>query len=251
VLQFVTPTTGFLMDTEPTAPAATLYRTSDGGAIWHRVATMQPGRRGGRGVLPTLGRFEFEPGGATGWLSNNLIGSRLYRTADGGHSWRAVRLPAPAGAIRGLPSVFGRTLVEPVTIRTGSVAASLRVYISKDGGTTWSLASSLPDAARPSCGNAALPTSVVSPSAWWAAAFRTRRAVAYRTTDAGTHWSALTTPAPVPAGFCGPNQIAAPGASRAWLVTPGAAGSNETRIYATTDAGRLWRRIDLAALAAR
>jgi photosystem II stability/assembly factor-like uncharacterized protein len=250
VLQFVTPTKGFLMDTEPTAPAATLYRTSDGGASWHRVATMQPERRGGRGVLPTLGRFEFEPGGTTGWLSNNLIGSRLYRTTDGGRSWRPVRLPAPVGAIRGLPALFGRTLVEPVTIGAGAATASLRVYVSKDGGATWSLASALPDAARPSCGNAPLPTSIATPSAWWAAAFRNHQAVAYRTMDAGAHWSALATPAPVSAGFCGPDQIAAPTASRAWLVTPGTAGTNETRIYATTNAGSTWRRIDLAALVA-
>jgi photosystem II stability/assembly factor-like uncharacterized protein len=251
VLQFVTPAKGFLMDTEPTAPAATLYRTTNGGATWRRVASMQPGRGSGRGVLPALGRFEFEPGGTVGWLSNNQFGSLLYRTTDGGRSWRPVRLPAPAGAIRGLPAVFGRTLVEPVTIGAGAAAHSLRMYFSKDGGTTWSLASSLPGAARPSCANAPMPASVVSPSVWWAAAFRNHRVVAYRTTDAGKHWAAVTPPAPVAAGFCGPDQIAAPSPSRAWLVTPGTGGSNETRVYATADAGRTWRRIDLAALAAR
>jgi photosystem II stability/assembly factor-like uncharacterized protein len=249
-LQFVTRARGFLMDTLPTAPAAALYRTSDGGATWHRVASMQPGRRGGPGVLPALGRFEFEPGGTIGWLSNNQFGSKLYRTTDAGRNWRPVRLPAPAGAIRGLPAVFDRTLVEPVTIGAGTAAGSLRVYVSKDEGTTWSLASSLPEPARPSCGNAPMPTSVVSPSAWWAAAFRDHRAVVYRTTDAGEHWAALTSPAPASAGFCGPYQVAAPRASRAWLVTPGTGGSNETRIYATTDTGRTWLRIDLAALAA-
>lgn len=249
VLQFVTPATGFLMDTEPTAPAATLYRTSDGGASWHPVATMKPGRHGGPGVLPTLGRFEFEPGGRTGWLTNNLFGSPLYRTADGGRTWRPVRMRAPQGAIRGLPSVFGRTLIEPVTVGAGGTA-SLRVYASTDGGFAWSQVSSLPRAARPSCGNAPMPTSVPTPSAWWAAAFRHHRAVVYLTASTGRRWTTLVTPAPVPDATCGPDEIAAPGAARAWLVTPGTPGSDQTRIYATTDSGRTWRRIDRTALAA-
>jgi photosystem II stability/assembly factor-like uncharacterized protein len=247
-LQFITPTKGFLMDTEPTAPAATLYRTSDGGATWHRVATTQPGRRGGPGVLPAVGRFEFEPGGPVGWLSNTMFGSQLYRTTNGGRTWRPVRLRAPSGAIRGLPAILGKTLIEPVTIGAGATA-SLRVYISKDGGTAWSQISSLPKAARPSC-MGPIPTSFPALPVGWAAAFRHHNVVVYRTTDEGVRWSALVTPAPASSGFCGPDQIASPTPSRAWLVTPGGSNSNETRIYATTDAGRTWQRIDLAALAA-
>ena len=38
-------------------------RTTDGGATWHLVASLQPERHHGTGVLPELGQTEFAAGG--------------------------------------------------------------------------------------------------------------------------------------------------------------------------------------------
>jgi len=247
-VQFLTPADGWLMDVVANAPAEQLFRTTDGGATWHLVASLQAGVRHGAGMLPELGRIEFEPGGRTGWLGGGMFSSALYRTGDGGHTWRPVSLQAPHGAVFGLPAIYGRTLVEPVTVGAGG-RASLRVYVSADGGAAWSLASSLSGAASPSC-LGPVPTSFPGRSAGWAAVFRRHHVVVYRTASQGRRWTALVTPVPLPRVFCGPDQITALGANRAWLVAPGTYGSNQTRIYATSNAGLTWRRIDLAALAA-
>jgi len=71
--------------------------------------------------------------------------------------------------------------------------------------------------------------------------------VVYRTANQGRRWTVLVTLAPVQRVFCGSDQVTALGASRAWLVTPRTYGSYETPIYATSNAGLTWRRIDIAA----
>jgi len=242
-LQFLTPADGWLVDVVANAPAEELFRTTDGGSTWRLVATLNGQRPHGVGTLPALGMIRFEPGGMTGWLSNNLFGSPLYRTTDGGRSWRQVHLRAPSGAAFGPPAVFGRTLAEPVTVGAGGTA-SLRIYISRDDGETWSLASTLQNAASRSC-SGPLPTSFPGQAVAWAAAFRDSHVVVYRTTSQGKSWTPLATPAPASRQFCGPDQIEAVGAGRAWLTTPGPYGSNAPRIYATTTAGHTWQRITL------
>jgi photosystem II stability/assembly factor-like uncharacterized protein len=67
----------------------------------------------------------------------------------------------------------------------------------------------------------------------------------YRTTDQGRHWSAVEVPGTTPADTCPAPEVQALNATRAWLLDRGS-----SRIYATSDGGKIWRRIDTAALAA-
>jgi photosystem II stability/assembly factor-like uncharacterized protein len=225
--------------------AETIYRTSDGGLKWQAFAA--PGHNLAAGSGDSL-QF-LTP--AKGWLVDVVAtapAEHLYRTTNGGRSWRKVSLGAPSGSAAGLPSAFGRTIVEPVTLGAGGTA-SLSTYISTNGGTTWSRALTLKDAASPSC-SGPLPTSYPALTAGWLAAFLNHHAVVYTTLAKGRAWAPHVTPAPAARQDCGPYQITAVAGGKAWLITAGPAGSDAPRIYATTTDGLTWRRIDLAAAAA-
>jgi photosystem II stability/assembly factor-like uncharacterized protein len=64
--------------------------------------------------------------------------------------------------------------------------------------------------------------------------------VLYRTTDGGTTWSLIKTPV-FNVNFT--PTIQASDDSHAWLFVPGL-DTNNTRIYATTNGGITWKRID-------
>ena len=150
-----------------------LYRTTDGGRTWKRLSVPGVSSVGSRVlplsivrgsvfVSPMVGfvevvRFPFlehrvelfatHDGGLT-WRPRVLpaharLGSfvsarrgfarsatALYSTADGGRTWSVLRR---TGWGVGIPTIFGRTLVEPA--RVGKL---LRFYVSPDRGATWS-----------------------------------------------------------------------------------------------------------------
>jgi photosystem II stability/assembly factor-like uncharacterized protein len=243
-LQFLNPRDGFLTDVVANAPDESLYRTTDGGATWHLVASLQPELHHSTGVLPELGQTEFAAGGRVGYLGGGMFSHALYRTSDGGRTWRKADLPAPSGSQFGLPALSGQTQAEPVTIHSGG-SVSLRTYLSIDGGVTWSLRSVL---AAPIASCTGLITSDLSHG--WAAAVQGHQVLVFRESNQGRSWITLRTHVRTPPGSCGPDQIIAPGPRQGWLVVPGpvASGAGTTRIYASTDGGRTWHRIDPAAL---
>ncbi len=157
---------------------------------------------------------------------------------------RGEMLLDPAGKQFGLPALLESTLLEPVV--TGS-PHELRLYRSTGRGARWSLVSTLPAvASRPgTCGPAQVSASLPSRTVAWAAAAHGRRTVVYRTTDQGRHWTAIKIPGTTPADTCQGPQLQALNVTHAWLLTRGSG-----RIYATSDGGTIWRRIDTAALAA-
>lgn len=86
-----------------------IYRTADGGATWERL--IDPYMDGESGVLP----MSCEKTGLlftdvnNGWVTGNCGGvvpgaPYLQRTTDGGQTWEAVELPAPADA----PQLFAQ-----------------------------------------------------------------------------------------------------------------------------------------------
>ena len=237
-VQFVSAERGWLLSVQPTGPLELLAMTADGGATWQVVASLHPS--GGEGLLPVLGLVQFTST-MTGWLGGGQYGKALYRTSDGGRTWQYVKVPAPAGSVFGLPSIFGTTLVEPVTTGT-----SLALYRSTDGGTHWSELSALTDAdAGAGCSTGPLSVSLPTAQVGWLATVRMRHTVVYRTTDGGLHWIRIGTSWAVPADSCEAPVIQATDALHAWLLTAGT-----SRVYATGNGGATWTRIDPAALAA-
>jgi photosystem II stability/assembly factor-like uncharacterized protein len=113
------------------APHPRLYTTADGGATWRLV-----------GNPPFYGTVRFVD--RTHAFGVSRGGGLLYETADGGRTWHGVRLVSPPAlqrfAIAGLPQLFGeKTVVVPVRFRNPKTHAQrLIVYVTTDGGVTWS-----------------------------------------------------------------------------------------------------------------
>lgn len=81
-LDFVSPTTGWLLAFSSTRPGRPfLYKTGNGGRTWHEELRGSPSSDGG-----TLDMVSAEDGWA-------VISSTLYHTTDGGHRWTPVALP--------------------------------------------------------------------------------------------------------------------------------------------------------------
>jgi hypothetical protein len=108
-VQFVTRVRGWLLAVQPTAPIENLEATTDGGSSWQVVASSR--QAPGIGLLPELGQVEFGADGS-GWLGGGMFSNALYRTGDGGRTWRRARIPAPSGSMFGLPAAYGSTDIE-------------------------------------------------------------------------------------------------------------------------------------------
>jgi photosystem II stability/assembly factor-like uncharacterized protein len=229
-VQFVTATVGWLADIEPTGPAETLYRTTDGGASWQQVAVLNH-------ALPRLGVVEFGSGDAPGWLGGEPgDAGPLEFSADQGRDWQVATLPgAQLGSVVGVPAIFGATLIEPV-VDCSAGATELRTYLSSDNGAHWSVISTADVA--PGCQQVA--TAFPSSTAGWAAALRSGRVVVELATDQGRRWTTVAAPQ---LATPYPPEIVAVDASHAWLLVAGLDGSG-SRVYVTDDAGRTWQRVD-------
>lgn len=131
------PLTAFIVvgrtDTGAFGERAALLATVDGGLSWKSRA------------LPAPGRIRFSDP-LNGWLAATAPANALFRTADGGKHWKPVTLPLPAGDdFAGMqPSlpIFDDALngTVPATVIQGD-RAQLALYATRDGGATWTLAS--------------------------------------------------------------------------------------------------------------
>jgi photosystem II stability/assembly factor-like uncharacterized protein len=117
--------------------------------------------------------------------------ARLYRTADGGETWRHVAVNSPtcnAGAgifpIPVDPQVGYYVWSEPT-------ASFMRLYRSSDGGATFGRTNELPVS-----GPFGEPPSFTSSTSGWLAGVIDGDAVAEHTTDAGVTWHGQGLPAP-------------------------------------------------------
>ncbi|HUA40030.1 MAG TPA: YCF48-related protein [Streptosporangiaceae bacterium] len=243
LVQFVSATSGWMTDIQPTGPGETLLHSTDGGATWQCVASAFASYAC-PGTLPELGPVRFERGGMIGWLGGGQFSTALYRTADGGRTWERMHIPAPRGAIFGLPAVFGRTIIETATGGTGH-AASLLTFVSHDNGASWQRGSALD---RPGTGDGCRASaSFPSASSGWAAVIQAGHVAIYRRTAPMRPWRIVAELGRPPHARAECAEIQAAGSAHAWLQV---ASDGSIAIYATSDGGRSWHRIDQAAEAA-
>lgn len=207
-----------------------LYHTIDGAATWETLTWEK---------LAAAGILDFQCKGAAtfaderrGVLTADDRNSlpTVYRTADGGRSWRGTRLTDPPGfktqggglaLSPGRPRWFGTTVVLPVS---GYVDSTLNIYLyrSQDSGASWSYLRNIPMSGVSFVTDArwlrfVLPleettdggatwhsfasdysqAAGVVPYAVFADAsvgYATVRGLIQRTVDGGAHWTAIKTP---------------------------------------------------------
>lgn len=212
-VSFLTPSRGWFLG------RSQLFATSDGGSTWTRAARTPfsygtptfVDARHGVAVVPKTG---------------------LYRTADGGRRWRAVRL---AGRPDVLPNVaaFGKRLVVPA--ERAAPDPRLVVYVSEDGGATWQ-ARPAPAWWTPLIGsNDASEFSAASSTVWFAAGWR-KLAVS---TDAGRSWRQVRVDLP-PRWTIAGISFTSPRTGWAIFQQSGAAAARRSVLMRTTDGGRHW-----------
>jgi photosystem II stability/assembly factor-like uncharacterized protein len=195
--QPINPLISFIDDHEgwlatPAAPATqcqsqtvALSHTADAGTTWSSITVT--------GIAPAqckeaLSFPDAQHGFLSAWDPNSP--PLIYRTTDGGRTWTASQpLPNPPGFTTttganlraGQVKAFGQALLVEVVGQTAS-AQRRYVFISGDGGATWSRAADAPD-----------PDSTVvfvTGSRWFQLS---AGAVPKETTDSGATWHAFTT----------------------------------------------------------
>jgi photosystem II stability/assembly factor-like uncharacterized protein len=246
LVQFVSPASGWMTDIQPTGPVEMLLRSTDGGATWRCIAAFAATKHGCPGTLPELGPVRFERGGAIGWLGGGQFSTALYRTSDGARTWQRMHVPAPSGATFGLPAILGRTIIETATISVGR-AFTLMTFASRNNGVSWQPTSALARIAIGSSCADPVAGSFPDASSGWASAFEGGQVVIYRRASVRKPWRIVAELARQPHGKTDCVQIQAADSAHAWLQVASSAG---IAIYATSDGGRSWHRIDRAAAAA-
>ncbi|MFQ5744477.1 MAG: WD40/YVTN/BNR-like repeat-containing protein [Acidobacteriota bacterium] len=121
------------------AASGGIWKTSDGGATWAPIFDEMPAQSiGSLAVAPSDHNIIWAGTGETFIRSNVSLGNGIYKSTDGGHSWRKMGLE--------LTGRIGRIVVHPTNPDIVFAAAmghsygpqeERGVFRTKDGGETW------------------------------------------------------------------------------------------------------------------
>jgi len=238
------------LDTADGEQGDDIFRTTDGGQTWTRVASAadRPGALPLAGHKTGLTFRDATTGWATGAgpadLASAVPGDAwLFTTHDGGATWRQEHLALPTSFaqepwfyIAGvLPAVFFSPEVGVLPVAVGSQSAGgvvlTLVYVTRDGGATWvatTPAETVPDA-----------VSLLDPSHWWLDADSNGDAAPLSTADGGQHWTMLPPTAP----FAHLSVLSFVSNTQGWAI-------DSAGLLRTDDGGRTWTVLAPASAAA-
>lgn len=218
-IYFLNPTEGWVLTQEPSFSVADLFHTTDGGARWTLSAQFDitaqfnldlatgvtfplpsPLPSGKKYVAPVVhqlsGQLVFQSSSA-GWFIPDYsfyppsMSLSIFRTLDGGASWRVQAIEAPAGLNASNAHVAGvrpfnelQAILEMGTNQSGQTY----LYTTSDGGASWSSPKLLP----------VTRTDFIDAQHWVASPADGHL---IRTTDGGQHWSDFATDLPGSASF--------------------------------------------------
>lgn len=150
-IQFINDANGFALSGNPSGmfkQAVDLYQTTDGGATWVRKYTNNPLDPSAGTGLPFSGIKEGMTFRDTlrGWVGGEspLTGSvYIYKTNDSGTTWAQQTLSLPSGYSNAPMSTYAPMFfnandgVLPVWMSLDVGKRDLYIYVTRDGGTTW------------------------------------------------------------------------------------------------------------------
>ncbi|HET7038521.1 MAG TPA: glycosyl hydrolase [Gemmatimonadales bacterium] len=230
-----------------------VFKTTDGGLTWAPVtdSTRMAGSIGAIAVAPSDPNVVYVGTGESPPRGNVSPGNGVYRSTDGGRSWRAAGL-AEAGQI-------GAIMVHPDDPDHVYVAAlghifgpndQRGVYRSTDGGATWRRVL-FRDA---NTGAVDLVMDPANPRVLYAALWQARRypwtfesggpgSGLFKSTDGGDTWTELTRNEGLPdSGVVGKIGVAVSPArpDRVWAIVE----HEEGGVFRSDDGGRTWQRLN-------
>jgi photosystem II stability/assembly factor-like uncharacterized protein len=215
--------------------AVAVYRTSDAGATWSQVFTDDPNAPDAGDTLPFVG----DKNGLTAldadhaWVTGSEPVSNyvyVFTTQDGGRTWRKQNPALPAGYADAMTGAYPPHFfnAKDGVMQVGAYAdnPALILYLSHDGGQTWTAATPVPL-------NAHASTPSLSDFFAWDGG-----SAIYVSHDAGASWSTVT-----------PNVILTNqlvtfqfiDATTGWAVTSDANG--HYKLYRTMDGGSTWNML--------
>lgn len=214
------------------ANALALFRTTDGGAHWTKIAAHLS-------FSDLLGFHSITVGFAAVIHGGGApaVPGALYVTHDGGHVWHIEPLPIPSGfrtsaVILHRPVFSGRqdgVLPETMFFTRAAKSAALEVYITHNGGKSWRATSPLrtrtPDET----------VDFISSQRGWTVVGTTL----YATTDSGQHWTTVLSSVRWAPGQRLDFVTSRVGFALASPLTPRAL----TGLLKTTDGGYTWKII--------
>lgn len=225
------------------------WSTQDGGATWAREGTL-----GVRGFNPRIstGVLDFVDA-EHGWYSqieaaSGVAGSALYRTVDGGARWTEVAATTPgAPATPGvIPEGCAALTAAFVSASTGwmtgtCLSGSPPFYVTRDGGTTWTVASLSPVPAGALEETSFSPIFVSGRDGTVLTENDSEAGITtslFSTSDGGLSWRLQSTTA---------GQASAEDfldAQHGWLVTDQDGVGSAPDLYATADGGSTWTHVN-------
>ena len=227
-IDFVDARHGFLDEWDPVGEGSQIRRTTTGGRRWSDGNEV-------RSVGPVNFRDRRH-----GYLASVQFGHQLRYSASGGRRWALRSVPRPVGyrhadRIYDLPTFAGNARILPVTLvrRHREDVAFYSASIGPGGWGDPVLLRSHLKARHDYSFSLPVPTSVASPTRWWA--FYGRGTHLAVTHDGGQTWSLRDPPLRGAAG-----SISAAGGRSAWVTT---SDGDRGRAYATRSGGRHWRRM--------
>lgn len=214
--------------------AVAIFQTADGGATWTQTYTNDPNLPDAGDSLPLGGiKSDLVPlNKQIAWVSGVTYAPGtvyLFRTDDGGHNWTPVTLELPAGA-ENFELGVDKDQLQFVSandgffaVRMSGEATQTAVYITNDGGNSWTL------------------TPTLIPNAGASAFLSAREAIIYNgeqfyvTHDAARTWTTVSPNIVFGDSFADMDFV---NPNTGWVVTVDAA--NHHSLNRTTDGGATW-----------
>lgn len=122
------------------AASGGVWKSTDGGTTYRPKFDKQPVQSIGAIALNPNDQNDIWVGTGEAWTRNSVsIGDGVYRSTDGGESWKNVGLPQSERIVKlSVDPRNGETVLACVTGKLWSDSAERGVYRTTDGGKTWS-----------------------------------------------------------------------------------------------------------------